>query len=204
MEQFKVGDIIEIIRGGGGTHPDDIGKTTTVLAVGESYCYDTESPAIRYNTKGLVVDSLTHNGTYVAKTSMFKKVKDAVQLDITKPLETIEGTPVKLIATQSTDPKWPLLVLEGNAVMPTKYNLKGEAKNGVERRFLKNAEPKPSEKKKSSAFYVNVYPNRALGEFRYGSRAEADEAYEEAKRSHGNNTEKRIGVVRVQPGHFDD
>lgn len=140
----------------------------------------------------------------IVATKSLERIEDK-PLDFTKPLETYEGTPVKLLATGGVDAKFPVLVLEGKATQPTKYDLNGKAKNGVVRRFIRNVEPKPVTKatKKPSAYYVNIYPGDHVGTGRFDSREAADAAYEGAIETLGREfTDTRIGVAKIQPGYY--
>lgn len=136
---FKVGDRVRIAISGYGTHPKDIGKIVTVTKAGTTY---SSHEGIEYDTTGLEIDELAgRSHRYTAATLAFELAEHL--LDFTKPLFTAEGTPVALVTTTNPrDAKFPVLVYEGSASLPTKYTVNGVAKNREARRFLTNEVPK--------------------------------------------------------------
>ncbi len=115
-----------------------------------------------YHKKGDIVKVVGTNPSYVETEGMvYYEGHDAyvdtqyvrhthyeivVNIDLFKPVFTIEGTPVVVVTTDNLrDAEFPVLVYEGKAGLPTKYNLQGEAKNGVARRYLTNTAPEQKE-----------------------------------------------------------
>lgn len=127
----------------------------------------------------------------------------APAIDFTKPLFTLEGTPVVLISTLGRDAKFPIMVYEGTATNITRYDRNGFAKNGVARRNLTNTEYK----KEPIVIerYVNLYEGGQTpgNHSNYATRSAADRAAEFALNIY---KVKRIGVTKIvlTEGIFDD
>lgn len=200
---LEVGDKVLVINQGGDgitRHYLDIGSVATVI--GRSFVKD------NVTVKGYSKYHKNFDGTerQTVNVASVELIEDK-PLDFSKPLETYEGTPVKLLATGGVDAKWPVLVLEGVATLPTKYDLNGKAKNGVARRFIRNVEAKPVVKapKAPPAYYVNIYPGDVVGDGRFDSRKAADDAYNSLHAAMGPPfAATRIGVARIQRGFYAD
>jgi hypothetical protein len=195
---LQVGDVVIVVDYGWGVHIEDMGKVTVITKV-------LDETSVAFATAGFSGDRyLSPSDTAYVKS--FERI-DVKPLDFTKPMETYEGTPVKLLATGGVDAKFPVLVLEGSATIPTKYDLNGKAKNGVVRRFIRNVAEKPKAKaeprqKKEVSMYMNFYSDGTYGLLQE-SREEADRV---AVRGSHVSKRKRIGVSKVVllAGKFDE
>jgi len=134
---------------------------------------------------------------------------EVVEVDLTAPLFTVEGTPVELITTSGRDKKFPVLAYEGKAKLPSKYTLQGISKSGEARRNLINVQvvEEPSEqvedKSEEVVLYANLYDDAErglqqldIGNELYTSVEEATASYKEG-RIESKSHPKRIGVAKV-------
>jgi hypothetical protein len=189
---IRVGDTVEVITGGYGVATDVLGKTGVVLEVNSGMF------------KRAVVDTANFGTTRYGKSIgitpvALKKVAPAV--DFTKPLFTIEGTPVQLVSTAGRDTAFPVLVYEGTAKDTSKYSLAGKSKYGAARRNLTNAEPKPPEPLTVTG-YLNLYSDGSTSNAVQPTRAKADDLAAAVERM---GQRKRIAVTKVTlvAGNFD-
>lgn len=180
---FKVGQVVEIVN-----VPDNKGEIYT-LKGDLSHKGWTQRPV----------------GTQIVYASQFQPA-----LDLTKPVFTVEGTPVQIISTTGRDEKFPVLAYEGKAKNPSKYDMAGNSKTGVARRNLTNDVP-VVEPEQPKEIFVNVYGggilqpstfrpetyamSASIGGGRFTSEEEATAQYNLSVRR--GNTHKRIGVAKL-------
>lgn len=131
-QEFKAGDKVRVTCNSGNN-----------FKVGDIVTFVRKSP---YSENSILegVINTRHDSRYgKVDTQSLRPGQFEATFSLDKPLFTAEGTPVVLVTkTNPRDPKFPVLVYEGKAGVPTKYDLNGKAKNGVARRNLTNAVPK--------------------------------------------------------------
>lgn len=197
---FKVGDVVRVIKDGHGVAFEDTGKTTTVTSLENTLDSGSFTGRIMVSTHGFKCNWSGRDTTSVNPATL-ELVTFKGDVDFTKAVQTLEGTPVVVITTIGRDAKYPVLVYEGNAKILSKYSLDGKRKGGVMRRFLMNVPVKPSVQEKVE--YHNIYKNTSgvlSSGGAHSSRKEAD--------TFARNTHTRVGVNKIVKrfveGQFDE